>query len=108
MSHWRRSIPIAITSPELTSLFNLTTLAGNFIKLHGNMILFFDSDAAFTNTPDPRSRFSQLFEIKPDWDLNDFWPLVQDVVPPNVKRENYVMKFAKKRKVGNKIMVSKR
>lgn len=58
-------------------------------------------------SPDPRSRFAWLLDIKPEWELEEIWSLVKDVAPDNVKRESYIMKFARKRKVGRKVMISK-
>lgn len=106
--YWLRSLPIALVAPELKSLVQLSTLDGHFIRLSNNKIIFFDVSAASLNYPDPRSRIAWLLDIKPEWKLDEIWLLIKDVVPGNVKKESYIMKFARKRKVGKFIMISKR
>lgn len=57
---------------------------------------------------DPRARFKQLFTVKPEWELSEMVPFIEPVWNKSIKLENFVMKFARRKKIGTKILVSSR
>lgn len=57
---------------------------------------------------DPRGRFKQLFTVKPEWELSELEPFIVQIWNRSIKLENFIMKFARRRKVGTKVLVSPR
>lgn len=56
----------------------------------------------------PKDRILLLLSIKSAWELDELTPFIKEIVPNNVKIANFVMKFARKRQVGSKTIISSR
>lgn len=97
---WRQSLPVNVMDP-----LKLESLTGNFINMDGGKVTFFTK----TSLPnDPKERINQLLNIKPNWELSEILPFIQDIIPKTSKVESFIMKFARKKTVGKKIIISKR
>lgn len=57
---------------------------------------------------DVKDRFKMLFKLQSQWDLDAFAPFVEDLNTKGLKIDNFIMKYARKRRVGKKIVVCSR
>lgn len=100
LSLWKQSFPIAVLDP-----LELSTLEGNYINMSEGKIIYFTKE---TLSNDPKERIGQLLSIKPAWELPEILPFIQDIIPKTSKVDSFIMKFARKKTVGKKIIISKR
>lgn len=56
---------------------------------------------------DINARLDSLFTIKPEWPLPEIQPFILPLMPVGQRLENWILKFAKKRRVGKTFIVSK-
>lgn len=57
---------------------------------------------------DPKERFQMLFALQSTWDLEDIEPFIEPLNTKGLKPELFVMKYARRRKVKGKVLVSGR
>ncbi|ODQ67129.1 hypothetical protein NADFUDRAFT_49571 [Nadsonia fulvescens var. elongata DSM 6958] len=98
---WEANIPVPTGKP-----LNYFTLKGNYINPESYLIRYFTKERL---SSDPKARFAQLFEQKSTWELSEITPFVEDVMHNKaIKIESFIMKFARKRTINKKIIVSAR
>lgn len=83
----------------------LDALSEYFVYLDRNMMRYIDRNQLPRN---PKDRILLLLSIKPTWELDELSPFIKDIVPNNIKIANFVMKYARKRQVGSKTIISSR
>jgi sister chromatid cohesion protein DCC1 len=57
---------------------------------------------------DIQSRLKHLFKLQATWELQDIVPFIEEFNLKGVKHENFIMKYARKKKQGKKIFISQR
>jgi sister chromatid cohesion protein DCC1 len=97
---WKESIPIRVDWS-----LDINDLHGNFIYPTPYTVQYFTKENL---SKDPKIRFQQLLTVKNSWELTEILPFIDEIRNKSVKLESYVMKYARKRTVGKKIMVSAR
>lgn len=101
LSKWSHTIPVEVPF-ELT----LDMLAGLHYCPTPTSIKYFDEKNLSTN---PKIRFKQLFSAKGTWELEDMLPFIEPVrFNKVIKLDNFIMKFAKRRKLGTRTVISER
>ncbi|CCK73406.1 Dcc1p NDAI_0G04210 [Naumovozyma dairenensis CBS 421] len=61
-----------------------------------------------TLSMDPKQRFQRLFSLQSRWDMEDLWPFVEELNIRGLKPDSFVAKFARRRKVGRRVVISSR
>jgi sister chromatid cohesion protein DCC1 len=54
----------------------------------------------------PKVRFQQLLGMRSSWELSEMIPFIDDLRNKSVKLESFVMKYARKKTVGRKIIIT--
>lgn len=99
-SLWKESTSVVPDWPR-----DMAQLVGSYVCPQSDVIQYLDK----TTLPrEPKSRFHQLLSVKSAWDLDDIVPFLQDIVPAGTKIENFVLKYARKKKIGARIIVTHR
>lgn len=99
MEKWKNAIPMIIDD----SMLDLDLIKGHYALCDEKIHKLSECDLS----DDPKKRFAQLFAIKPKWEITEMTPFIETLrVNKSVKVENFVLKYAKKRKEGGKIVVS--
>ncbi|CUM63274.1 uncharacterized protein PRCAT00000845001 [Priceomyces carsonii] len=99
---WKTSLPPFYTVP-----IDINYLRGYFYRPSGDIIRFLDPMSLTQG--DLNSRIQELFKVTNEWDYDDFYPFISRLIPPGKKPESYVLKYAKKKRVGkNKFIVCPR
>ncbi|QLL32109.1 hypothetical protein HG536_0C02780 [Torulaspora globosa] len=57
---------------------------------------------------DVKDRFKMLFKLQSQWDLEAFAPFIEDLNTKGLKIDTFIMKYARKRRIGKKIVVCSR
>ncbi|CAI4056491.1 hypothetical protein SKDZ_03G0500 [Saccharomyces kudriavzevii ZP591] len=57
---------------------------------------------------DPKERFKVLFKLQSQWDLEDIKPLIEELNTRGMKIDNFIMKYARRRRLGKKTVVTSR
>lgn len=57
---------------------------------------------------DAKDRFKMLFKLQSQWDLDAFAPFVEDLNTKGLKIDTFIMKYARKRRIGKRIVVCSR
>lgn len=55
-----------------------------------------------------KDRFKMLFRLQSQWELDAFEPFVEDLNTKGLKIDTFIMKYARKRRIGRKVVVSSR
>uniref|UniRef100_A0A060TCA2 ARAD1D34694p n=1 Tax=Blastobotrys adeninivorans TaxID=409370 RepID=A0A060TCA2_BLAAD len=97
---WADTIPI---SHNWT--MDLKMLKGRYVQPTPTTIRYLCREKLDNN---PRIRFQQLFAVKSTWDLDEMVPFIDDLKPTAVKLEGFVMKYARKKTLGKRVVVTKR
>lgn len=98
MSTWKNAIPM-ITDDDMVSL---DLIKGSYALCETMIHKLSESDLP----RDPKDRFARLFKIKEKWELDEIAPFIEPIkVNKSTKVENFVLKYAKKRKIEGKVMV---
>ncbi|AOA60680.1 Subunit of a complex with Ctf8p and Ctf18p that shares some components with Replication Factor C [Komagataella phaffii GS115] len=84
---------------------DIEQLLGYFVRPSAGKIRYLDKSKL---SSDAATRFQELFRLQSEWNLKEMTPYLKDVNNRNLKLENFVMKFAKRRKVGEQIIVTSR
>ena len=54
-------------------------------------------------SPDPSTRFGELFGAQPRWEESKILPFVDDLAPDKKKRDALVLKFVRKVREGSRV-----
>ena len=57
---------------------------------------------------DAKDRFKMLFKLQSQWDLEDISAFVEELNVKGLKIDNFIMKYARKKRVGKRNIVSGR
>lgn len=98
MIMWKNSIPMIIDDDMVT----LDLIKGSYALCETMIHKLSESDLP----RDPKERFARLFQIKDKWELDEMAPFIEPIkANKSTKTENFVLKYAKKRKIAGKVMV---
>ncbi|CEP61728.1 Dcc1p LALA0_S03e09538g [Lachancea lanzarotensis] len=100
MIKWKALFP-----PYFRCDLDFAALRGYFYRPLGTSIQYFSKDAL---PDDPRGRFAYLFKLQSTWDLNEMIPYIEQLNTTGVKIDNFVMKYARRKKQGKLTLVSAR
>lgn len=100
MIQWKSQFP-----PYFHCDLDIKMLRGNFVRPLPERIRYLSRHAL---SPDVKERFRQLFHWQSSWILDDLVPFIEELNGKGIKIENFVMKYARKKKVGNNILVTSR
>ncbi|ANZ73587.1 BA75_01082T0 [Komagataella pastoris] len=84
---------------------DIEQLLGTFVRPSAGNIKYLDKSKL---SSDAATRFKELFRLQSEWNLKEMTPYLKDVNTRNLKLENFVMKFAKRKKVGEQSIVTSR
>jgi sister chromatid cohesion protein DCC1 len=99
-SLWKDATTIVADWPR-----DLSQLVGTYVCPQPDTIRYLDRA---TLSAEPKTRFQQLLSIKSSWDLDDIAPFIEDVAHHGVKLENFILKYARKKRAGSRIIVTQR
>ncbi|CAD6604475.1 XXYS1_4_G0053220.mRNA.1.CDS.1 [Saccharomyces cerevisiae] len=57
---------------------------------------------------DPKERFKVLFRLQSQWDLEDIKPLIEELNSRGMKIDSFIMKYARRKRLGKKTVVTSR
>ncbi|EJS44546.1 dcc1p [Saccharomyces arboricola H-6] len=57
---------------------------------------------------DPKERFKVLFRLQSQWDLEDIMPLIEELNTRGMKIDSFIMKYARRKRLGKKVVVTSR
>lgn len=100
---WTAAMPIPVE--RLGSRLDLALLNGHFVKITPTRLTHLDRSALSAH---PETRFRQLLDLKPTWELAEIAPFVDDLRSRALTLERFVMKFAKKKTAGSRVYVTSR
>jgi sister chromatid cohesion protein DCC1 len=100
LDRWKQAIPV-----NLGVELNIDDLVGHYVVPNPDTIRYFTSSIL---SDKPKTRFHQLFTIKSSWDFEEIVPFIEDIRNKSVKMESFIMKFARKKTVGKKVIVTAR
>lgn len=99
--NWKSLFP-----PFFPCDIDIDLLRGWFFKPTGSSIQYISKD---TLPMEPKDRFKMLFKLQSQWELEDIVPFIEELNVKNLKVDSFIMKFARRRKIGgNKIVVTSR
>lgn len=97
---WKSEFP-----PFFECSIDLPLLSGYFVKPLPDRIQYVSKH----DLPDDiNERLKILFKLQSSWELNDLIPFIEKFNVKGLKYENFIMKFAKKKKVGKRIIITPR
>lgn len=100
--HWKSSLPHFYNVP-----LDLAQLKGFYVKPTSTLVQYLDP-TSFSLT-DAGVRIKELLLVSKEWDLEDFLPFIEDLVPSGRKPDSIILKHAKKKRVGkNRFVVCPR
>lgn len=91
---WKAMFP-----PYFPCDLDIDMLRGYHYKPSGTNIQYISKDIMST---DPKERFKDLFKLQSQWDLDDIAPFVVDLNTKGLKIDNFIMKYARRRKIPGK------
>lgn len=97
---WKSELPPFFDCP-----IDLPLLYGHFCAPLPDRVQFVSRSSL---PSDVNNRLKVLFKLQSTWELDQLMPFVEEFNVKGVKPENFIMKFAKKKKVGKKIMITPR
>ncbi|CCH43414.1 Sister chromatid cohesion protein [Wickerhamomyces ciferrii] len=97
---WKSEFP-----PFFDISIDLPLLKGYYVKPLPDRIKYMPWDKL---SKDINERLNTLFKNQSTWELDDLIPYIQEFNTKNLKFENFIMKFAKKKKIGKKIIITSR
>ncbi|KAF5094225.1 hypothetical protein D0Z00_003641 [Geotrichum galactomycetum] len=100
---WTAAVPVPVE--RLGSQLDLALLDGHFVKITPTRLTHL---ARSTLSAHPETRFRQLLDLKPTWELAEIAPFVDDLRSRTLTLERFVMKFAKKKTAGSRVYVTSR
>ncbi|CDK27635.1 unnamed protein product [Kuraishia capsulata CBS 1993] len=84
---------------------DIQSLVGSFVRPFPNMVQFYNSAGL---PQDPVQRFKELFKIQASWSLEEMKPYVEDLNSRNLKLESFVMKYARRKRIGKNYVITRR
>lgn len=99
---WKLALPPFYSAP-----LALEHLRGNYVQPIAGQVQYVDA-GEIRKEQDAATRFKLLFALQPLWDLRDMEPFIADLNKKGALSESFVMKYARKRKSGGRVIVSKR
>jgi sister chromatid cohesion protein DCC1 len=100
---WTAAVPVPVE--RLGSQLDLALLNGHFVKITPTRLTHLARSALSAH---PETRFRQLLDLKPMWELTEIAPFVDDLRSRALTLERFVMKFAKKKTAGSRVYVTSR
>ncbi|SCU90782.1 LAME_0E10022g1_1 [Lachancea meyersii CBS 8951] len=100
MIKWKSSFP-----PYFTCDLDFAALRGCFYRPLGRSIQYFSKQ---TLPDDPKERFAYLFKLQSSWELEEMIPYIEQLNTKGVKIDNFVMKYARRKRQGKRTLVSAR
>ena len=100
MIKWKSLFP-----PYFNCDLEFSALRGHYFRPLGSGIQYFSKD---TLPDDPKDRFSYLFKLQSTWELEELAPFVEQLNTKGIKIENFVMKYARRKRQGKRVLVSAR
>ncbi|ODQ78880.1 hypothetical protein BABINDRAFT_162550 [Babjeviella inositovora NRRL Y-12698] len=100
---WKSAFPPFFDCP-----IDLQMLAGYYVRPLVDKIQYINLDTVVLVEKDPIKRFKMLFKLQSTWDMPDILPFIEDLNVRNLKIDNFIMKYAKKKRVGKKFVVTGR
>lgn len=97
---WKSEFP-----PFFECSIDLPLLNGFFVRPLPDRLQYLSK---YELPKDINERLRILFKLQSTWELNDIIPFIEEFNSKGLKFENFIMKFAKKKKVGKKIYVTPR
>lgn len=97
---WKSEFP-----PFFECSIDLPLLNGFFVRPLPDRIQYLSKN----DLPrDINNRLNVLFRSQSTWELNDMIPYIEEFNTKGLKYDNFIMKFAKKKKVGKKVYITPR
>lgn len=87
---WKSLFP-----PFFPSNIDIKMLRGNFYRPIDNHIQYISRNIL---PNEPKARFKTLFKLQTTWEFDDIAPFITELNTRGIKLENFMMKFAKRRK----------
>ncbi len=100
ITSWKQLIPTTFKTK-----FEISQLRGYYSQPLPNKIQYFPISNL---SKDPVIRFKRLFKEQSSWELDDIIPYVKDLNTRNIKIESFIIKYARKKQIGKKIIISAR
>ncbi|SMN21939.1 similar to Saccharomyces cerevisiae YCL016C DCC1 Subunit of a complex with Ctf8p and Ctf18p that shares some components with Replication Factor C [Maudiozyma saulgeensis] len=100
MLQWRSQFP-----PFFPCDIDMAMLRGHYYQPQEKQIQYF---ARNTLSMDPKDRFKTLFKLQSSWDLRDIEPFVEELNVKHLKIDSFIMKFARRRRVGKHYIITSR
>lgn len=100
--HWKSVVPPFFECP-----IDLAMLAGHFVRPLLGKIQYVCLEGVLRET-DPIKRFKMLFKLQGLWDINEIGPFIDDLNLRGLKRDTFVIKYAKRKQIGKRVVVTSR
>lgn len=97
---WKSELPPFFECP-----IDLSLLMGYYVTPLPEKIQYISRK---TLSIDINNRLKQLFKLQSTWDLNELIPFIEEFNIKNLKWENFIMKFAKRKKIGKRIIITQK
>ncbi|CDO92937.1 unnamed protein product [Kluyveromyces dobzhanskii CBS 2104] len=100
MIQWKAQFP-----PYFHCDLDINMLRGYFVRPLKEKVRYMSRT---TLSLDPKERFKQLFHWQNVWGQDDIIPFIVELNTKNMKVDTFIMKYARRKRVGNKFIVSAR
>lgn len=97
---WKSELPPFFESP-----IDVALLKGSYYSPLPEKIQYISKD---TLPNDINGRLKQLFKLQSTWDLNQLIPFIEEFNNKDLKWENFIMKFAKRKKIGKRFLITQK
>lgn len=97
---WKSTFP-----PYTPFDIEIEMLRGWFFRPTGSNLQYLSKNTLPT---DIKERFKMLFKLQSQWDMDDIVPFIEELNTKGLKIDAFVLKYARKRRVGKKFIVSSR
>ncbi|CCE62042.1 hypothetical protein TPHA_0B03700 [Tetrapisispora phaffii CBS 4417] len=97
---WKSLFP-----PYFPSEMDLQLLAGWYYRPSSNSIQYISKDIL---PNDIKDRFKMLFKLQSQWQQEDIVPFIEEFNTKNLKIDSFIMKFSRRKRIGNKFIISSR
>ncbi|GCE99331.1 hypothetical protein ZYGM_003328 [Zygosaccharomyces mellis] len=97
---WKSTFP-----PYAPFDIEIEMLRGWFFRPTGSSLQYLPKN---TLPSDIKERFMMLFKLQSQWDMDDIVPFVEELNSKGLKIDVFLMKYARKRRVGKKVIISSR
>lgn len=97
---WKSNFP-----PYAPFDIDIDMLRGWFFRPTGSNLQYLSKD---TLPLDIKERFKMLFKLQSQWEMDDIVPFIEELNTKGLKVDVFIMKYARKRSVGKKSIISSR